>query len=131
ETIERGLDLIDRNEVWRMEGDRKIMPGPTAFKLYDTFGFPLDLTQEIAGERGFEVDVPGFEHAMEEQRARSEGSKVGEAAIENVWRDVLDAVQKRSPGGVKFVGYEREEGEGKIVAIVKDGRLAIRATQGE
>jgi alanyl-tRNA synthetase len=131
ETIERGLDLIDRNEVWRMEGDRKVMPGPTAFKLYDTFGFPLDLTQVIAGERGFEVDVPGFEHAMEEQRARSEGSKVGEAAIENVWRDVLDAVQKRSPGGVKFVGYEREEGEGKIVAIVKDGRLAIRATQGE
>jgi len=131
ETIERGLDLIDKNDVWRMDGGRRIMPGPTAFKLYDTFGFPLDLTQVIAAERGFEVDVPGFEHAMEEQRARSEGSKVGEAAVEHVWREVLDAVQKKSPGGVQFVGYEREEGEGKVIAIVKDGRLAIRATQGD
>jgi alanyl-tRNA synthetase len=68
---------------------------------------------------------------MEEQRARSEGSKVGEAAVEHVWREVLDAVQKKSPGGVQFVGYEREEGEGKVIAIVKDGRLAIRATQGD
>ncbi|MGH7298506.1 MAG: alanine--tRNA ligase [Polyangiaceae bacterium] len=131
ETIERGLELIDRNEVWRTEGDRKVMPGPVAFKLYDTYGFPLDLTQVIGGERGWEVDVPGFEHAMEEQRARSEGSKVGEAAVEHVWREVLAATSKRSPGGVKFVGYEREEAEAKVVAIVKDGHLAIRATQGE
>jgi alanyl-tRNA synthetase len=131
DTIERGLELIDRNAVWRMDGDRRVMPGPTAFKLYDTFGFPLDLTQVIGAERGFEVDVAGFEQAMEEQRARSEGSKVGEAAIEHVWREVLDAAKRRSPEGVKFVGYDREDAEAKIVAIVKGGQLAIRATQGE
>jgi alanyl-tRNA synthetase len=131
DTIERGLELIDRNTVWRIDGDRRVMPGPTAFKLYDTFGFPLDLTQVIGAERGFEVDVAGFEQAMDEQRARSEGSKVGEAAVEHVWRDVLDAVKRRSPEGVKFVGYDREEAEAKVVAIVKDGQLAMRATQGE
>jgi alanyl-tRNA synthetase len=132
DTIERGLELIDRNDVWRTEDGKKIMPGPIAFKLYDTFGFPLDLTQVIGGERGFGVDVPAFEHAMEEQRARSEGSKLNDAAaIEHVWREVLDAVFKRSPGGVKFVGYEREELDAKVVAIVKNGQLVIRAMQGD
>ena len=132
DTIERGLELIDRNEVWRTEDGKKVLPGPIAFKLYDTFGFPLDLTQVIGGERGFEVDVTGFEQAMEEQRARSEGSKLNDAAaIEHVWREVLDAVVKRSPGGVKFAGYEREDLDAKVVAIVKDGQLVIRAMQGD
>jgi alanyl-tRNA synthetase len=132
ENIERGLDLIDENLVWRTEGDRKIMPGPIAFKLYDTFGFPLDLTQVIAAERGFEVDVPAFEHAMEEQRARSAGSKLNdEAAVQHVWHEVLEAVQKLSPGGVRFVGYEREEAEAKVVAILKGGQQVVRATEGE
>ena len=132
DTIERGLELIDKNEVWTTSGDRTILPGPTAFKLYDTYGFPLDLTQVIAAERGFEVDVAGFEQAMEEQRKRSEGTKLNdETAVEHVWREVLDALKRRSADGVKFVGYDREDAEGKVVAIVKDGAIAIRATQGD
>ncbi len=131
ETIERGLDLIERNSVWRMDGTRRILPGATAFKLSDTFGFPLDLTQVIGAERGFEVDVQEYERAMQEQRARSEGSKVGEEAIAHVWRDVLAAVQKVAPSGVKFVGYEREEGEGRVVAILSDGRLVDRVSEAE
>jgi alanyl-tRNA synthetase len=131
ETIERGLKMLDEEvEAMRVRG-ATVIRGEAAFKLYDTYGFPLDLTQVIAQERSLTVDEAGYEKALEEQRARSEGSKVGEAAIEHVWRDVQDAVYRSSPGGTRFVGYEREEAEGKVVAIVKDGQLAIRATQGE
>jgi alanyl-tRNA synthetase len=131
ETIERGLKILE-DEVQTMAGQgRKVIAGDTAFKLYDTYGFPLDLTQVIAQERGLSVDEAAYDKALEEQRARSEGSKLGEQAIEHVWREVLDAVGKKSPGGVKFLGYEREECEGHVVAIVKDGQLAIRATQGD
>jgi alanyl-tRNA synthetase len=131
ETIERGLDLIEKNSVWRMEGARRILPGATAFKLSDTFGFPLDLTQVIGAERGFEVDVEEYERAMQEQRARSEGSKVGDEAIAHVWRDVLAAVQSVTPAGVKFIGYECEEGEGRVVALVADGKLLDRVMEGQ
>jgi alanyl-tRNA synthetase len=131
ETIERGLKILDDEVETLKVGGGTVLRGDTAFKLYDTYGFPLDLTQVIVEERGLSVDEAGYDKALEEQRARSEGSKVGEAAIEHVWRDVLDAATKRSPGGVKFLGYESEEAEAKIVAIVKSGQLAIRATQGE
>jgi alanyl-tRNA synthetase len=113
ETIERGLKILDKDDVGGCARRVDDHAGETAFKLYDTYGFPLDLTQVIAEERGLSVDVRATSKALEEQRARSEHSKVGEAAVEHVWREVLDAVQKRSPGGVKFVGYEREEGEGR------------------
>jgi alanyl-tRNA synthetase len=131
ETIERGLKILE-DEVQTMAGQgRRVIAGDTAFKLYDTYGFPLDLTQVIAQERGLTVDEAAYDRALEAQRARSEGSKLGEQAIEHVWRDVLDAVNKKSPSGVKFVGYEREESEGRVIAIVKDGQLALRAMQGE
>ena len=123
ETIERGLKILDEEIV----GDARAAEdassaATTAFKLYDTFGFPLDLTQVIAQERGFTVDEAGYEQALEEQRARSEGSKVGEEAVDaRVARRCSSAVAEGAPAGVKFVGYEREEGEGTVVAIVKDG----------
>ncbi|HEY6460782.1 MAG TPA: alanine--tRNA ligase, partial [Polyangiaceae bacterium] len=131
ETIERGLKILD-DEVDTLRGaGTTVIGGETAFKLYDTYGFPLDLTQVIAQERGLTVDEPGYEKALEDARARSEGSKVGEAAIEHVWRDVAAAVDRGAPGGVRFVGYEREDVEAKVVAIVKDGKLALRAMQGD
>ena len=140
ETIERGLKILDE-EIARLKGaasatetrpaERAVLSGAMAFKLYDTYGFPVDLTQVIGAERGVAVDLSGYETALSEQRARSEGSKVGEVAIDQVWREVLDAVRRKSEGGVKFVGYDREEADGVVVAIVKDGRLAIRAIEGE
>jgi alanyl-tRNA synthetase len=131
ETIERGLRILEE-EIAQVKGDPGAsLSGPTTFKLYDTYGFPSDLTQVIAAERGVGVDLEGYEKALEEQRARSEGSKVGEAAVDDVWREVVDAVRRRSGGGVKFVGYEREEAEGCVVAIVRRGQLAIRAMQGD
>ena len=131
ETIERGLKILE-DEVLSMKAQgTTVVRGDTAFKLYDTYGFPLDLTQVIAHERGLSVDEAAYDKALEEQRARSEGSKVGDAAVEHVWRDVLDAVKKKSSDGVKFVGYEREEAEGRVVALVKNGQLAARAIHGE
>src|SRR5262249_22312014 len=87
--------------------------------------------QVIAQERGFGVDVAGYERALEEQRARSEGSKVGEEAVAHVWRSVLENVQRSAPTGVKFVGYEREEIEGRVVALVSDGNAVDRVIEGQ
>ncbi len=131
ETIERGLRILE-DEVQTAKGrGETVLRGDTAFKLYDTYGFPLDLTQVIAQERGLRVDEAAYDRALEEQRARSEGSKVGEAAVEHVWRDVLDALVKAGAPGVSFSGYEREEGEGRVVAIVKDGQLVAHAAAGD
>jgi alanyl-tRNA synthetase len=124
ETIDRGLKILD--EEIATAGDAKRIPGASAFKLYDTYGFPLDLTEVIAHERGVSVDVEGYERALEEQRKRSEGSKVGEVALDEVWRHALEKVKS-----VRFVGYEREEGEGKVVAIVQGGALVDRIAAGD
>jgi len=132
ETIERGLKILeDEVEALRVAGS-PVIRGETAFKLYDTYGFPLDLTQVIAHERGLSVDEEAYEQALERQRARSEGSKLNdESTVQHIWHEVLEAVQKRALAGAGFVGYEREEAEAKVVAILKGGQLAIRATQGE
>jgi alanyl-tRNA synthetase len=132
ETIERGLKILDEEiDAVRGRGEA-ILGGQAAFKLYDTYGFPVDLTQVIAQERGLAIDEAGYTRALEEQRARSADSKLNdEVAIEGVWREVLAAAKKKDPAGTKFVGYEREEVEAHVVAIVKDGALAIRAMQGE
>jgi alanyl-tRNA synthetase len=131
ETLDRGLKILEEEIRTVRSSGGAVLRGEAAFKLYDTYGFPLDLTQVIAQERGLSVDKAAYDTALKEQQARSEGSKVGEEALEDVWREVATAVQKKAAAGAKFVGYEREEGEGKVVAIVKDGQLVIRAMQGE
>jgi alanyl-tRNA synthetase len=128
ETIERGLRMLDEEIVDLRGRGSSTIAGATAFKLYDTYGFPLDLTEVIANERGLTVDAVGYDVALEEQRKRSEGSKVGDVAVEDVWRRALELV----PGGaVRFIGYEREEGEGKVVAIVRGGGLVDHASTGD
>jgi alanyl-tRNA synthetase len=131
ETLERGLRLLEDEIDALQQRHESALSGAAIFKLKDTYGFPEDLTGVIAQERGLAPDMVEFNRLLEEQKARGAGSKVGEAAIEEVWREVLDAAQKAGHAGVTFVGYEREEAEGKVVAIVKDGQLAIRATQGD
>jgi alanyl-tRNA synthetase len=131
ETIERGLKILDEEIVGLRAAGKVVVGGETAFKLHDTFGFPVDLTQVIAQERGFGVDVEGYERALEGQRARSEGSKVGEEAVAHVWRDVLETVAQGAPAGVKFVGYEREEAEGRVLAIVSGGAVVDRVIEGQ
>jgi alanyl-tRNA synthetase len=127
ETIERGLKILDEEIASLRSGGKSTFRGDVAFKLYDTYGFPVDLTQVILQERSLDLDMPGYDSALAEQKAKSEGSKVGEEAIEHVWREVADHVKV----GVKFIGYEREEGEGTVVAIVKGGQLVPRVVEGD
>jgi alanyl-tRNA synthetase len=131
ETLERGLRILEDELQRAKSSSDSALPGSAAFKLYDTYGFPVVLTQVIAGEQGVAVDLEGYEKALEAQRARSEGSKLPEVAVEQVWHEVLEALRRTSGGGVNFVGYEREQAEGVAVAIVKGGHLALRAMAGE
>jgi alanyl-tRNA synthetase len=131
ETIERGLKILDEEVATLRAGQKVVIGGDTAFKLHDTYGFPVDLTQVIAHERGFSVDVAGYEKALDEARARSEGSRVGDEAIDHVWREVLDVVQRSAPAGVKFLGYDREEAEARVLAIVSGGKLVDRVLEGQ
>jgi alanyl-tRNA synthetase len=114
--LERGLGLL-AEETARL-GDRQPLPGAVAFRLYDTFGFPLDLTQDALREQGREVDLAGFAAAMDEQRVRARAAWAGsgEAATEQVWFEIKQAV-----GATEFLGYSTEAAEGEILALVANG----------
>jgi alanyl-tRNA synthetase len=126
QTLERGLKLLDE-ETGRL-GQDKILNGEVAFRLYDTYGFPLDLTQDILRGQGRSVDTPGFEAAMERQRAAARKAWVGsgEAATDQIWFDVREKV-----GASEFLGYATEVAEGQIVALVKDGKQVQQANTGD
>ncbi|MEM7774543.1 MAG: alanine--tRNA ligase [Pseudomonadota bacterium] len=115
-TVQRGLDLLEGETENLSKGDT--FSGATAFKLYDTYGFPLDLTQDVLRRREIDVDVAGFEAAMETQReeARKAWRGSGEAATETVWFELREAV-----GPTEFLGYETEDAEGVVQAIICDG----------
>src|SRR5688572_5554738 len=114
ETIERGLGLLEQSFAALGEKGSQQLAGEDAFRLYDTYGFPLDLTQVICAERGYSVDVAGYEAALEQARKRSE-FRGAEAAVEGVYRGALERV----PGGkVIFTGYEKVEDSSPIVALI-------------
>ncbi|MEK1853868.1 MAG: alanine--tRNA ligase [Phyllobacterium sp.] len=125
-TLDRGLGLLGEATEKMGEGDS--LDGETAFKLYDTFGFPLDLTQDALRQRGISVDTDGFAAAMERQKAEARASWAGsgDAATETVWFSVRDKV-----GATEFLGYETEKAEGVITAIVQNGTLVQSAGEGE
>src|SRR5690606_6702235 len=118
-TIERGLSMLDEQFESMSQGNGRVLDGRTAFKLYDTYGFPLDLTQVICAERGYEVDTDTYDTALSEARERSEFKGVG-SAIEEVYRQTLSRVPGRQ---VTFTGYDEEQSEGKLLAIIIDGRF--------
>ncbi|HEY4273965.1 MAG TPA: alanine--tRNA ligase [Rhizomicrobium sp.] len=126
ETLARGLKLLDEATLGMKDGDR--LTGDVAFKLYDTYGFPLDLTQESLRARNIAVDQDGFTVAMEKQRAEARASWTGsgEAANDAQWFAVFDEV-----GRTEFLGYDTEEAEGQILAILKDGKRVESASAGE
>ncbi|MEJ0016549.1 MAG: alanine--tRNA ligase [Acetobacteraceae bacterium] len=125
QTLDRGIGLLTE-ETARL-GDRQPLPGAIAFRLYDTYGFPLDLTQDALREQGREVDLAGFEAAMEEQRtrARAAWAGTGEAATERVWFEL-----KEKLGATEFLGYSTETAEAEITALVVDGAPADGASAG-
>ena len=126
ETLVRGLKLLDEATADLRKGDR--LAGETAFKLYDTFGFPLDLTQDALKARGIDVDLEGFNAAMERQKeeARKAWTGSGEAADEAQWFAIHEEV-----GATEFLGYDAEEAEAVIVGMLKDGERVTAARHGE
>ncbi|UYY78117.1 alanine--tRNA ligase [Sphingomonas sp. R1] len=126
QTLANGLRLLDEATVGLKAGDT--LPGATAFKLYDTFGFPYDLTEDALRVQEIGVDRAGFDAAMAEQKraARAAWKGSGEKASEELWYDLADEL-----GGTEFTGYVSTEGEGQVVALVKDGARVEKAVAGD
>ena len=125
ETLGRGLKLLEE-ETGKIKNN--ILPGEVAFKLYDTFGFPLDLTADILRSEGKKLDEAGFDKAMGEQKARAKAAwkGSGEKATDEVWFDI-----KQEFGATEFLGYTTDSAQGKVIALVKDGKKIDAAKKGE
>jgi alanyl-tRNA synthetase len=125
-TLERGLSILDAESRDLKRGDK--LKGETAFTLYDTYGFPLDLTQDALRPRGIGVDIDAFNAAMERQRekARASWAGSGDAATEAVWFPL-----REKAGATEFLGYETESAEGVVAALVRDGKEVDALKPGE
>jgi len=126
QTIERGLGMLEERFDELNQTSSKVLNGADAFQLYDTYGFPLDLTQVICAERGIDVDIAGYDVALEQARARSEWSSAARA-VEHVYRAALEQVSGQS---VRFLGYEQDSATSNVVALIVDGALVNEATAG-
>ncbi len=126
QTLEKGLKLLDDATSGMSEGGS--LPGETAFKLYDTYGFPYDLTEDALRARGISVDREGFDAAMAQQKAaaRAAWKGSGEASDSEVWFDIAER-----EGATEFTGYTTTAGDGQVVALVRDGAEVRSATVGE
>ena len=126
QTLQNGLRLLDEATASMEPGDT--LAGETAFKLYDTYGFPYDLTEDALRVQGLGVDRAGFDAAMAEQKAaaRAAWKGSGEQASGEVWYDIADEF-----GGTEFTGYTSVVGEGQVVALVQDGKRVDSASAGE
>jgi alanyl-tRNA synthetase len=126
QTLDRGLRLLDDELAKLPEGGA--LPGAAAFRLYDTYGFPLDLTQDALREKGREVDVQGFDAAMQEQKqkARAAWSGTGAAADSKIWFEIAE-----EHGVTEFLGYDTETAEGVLTSLVRDGAPVGQAAVGE
>jgi alanyl-tRNA synthetase len=126
QTLDRGLRLLD-DEVTRL-GEGDALPGEVAFKLYDTYGFPLDLTEDALRNQGRTVETEGFQTAMERQRAdaRKAWSGSGDAATETLWFELREDI-----GASEFLGYKTEVAEGRVEALVVDGESVSETSGGD
>ena len=125
-TLERGLSILDAESRDLKEGEK--LSGDTAFTLYDTYGFPLDLTQDALKARGIGVDTDAFQAAMQRQKqaAREAWKGSGESATETVWFGVRERV-----GATEFLGYETEAAEGVVTALLRDGAETAELSAGQ
>ena len=124
-TLEQGMKILDEVISAVKERGTKTIPGETLFKLYDTYGFPLDITAEIARENELVLDEAGFRNAMDTQRERARRAWVGEEKIKPIYHSLKSLV------ATEFVGYEHIESRGKVAAIIKDGVNVERAAAGD
>jgi alanyl-tRNA synthetase len=125
-TLGRGMELLDEELQKAKKGEK--FSGSTAFKLYDTYGFPLDLTQDILREKNIEVDLDGFNKEMEAQKKRAKENWVGsgESKDSNLYFEL-----KQKLGSTKFLGYESTKSAAKILAILKDGKEVLEVRNGD
>ncbi|MFO0585200.1 MAG: alanine--tRNA ligase [Anaeromyxobacter sp.] len=123
-TLDKGLAILE-GEIDRL-GGKGVIDGKVAFQLYDTFGFPMDLTRVIAAERGVGVDEAGFDRSMAEQRARSEWKGSGEQAVGDLQKAIAQEL-----GAVKFLGYEVGEAKAQVKALIVGGARAAKAKAGD
>ncbi|MBR6663574.1 MAG: alanine--tRNA ligase, partial [Alphaproteobacteria bacterium] len=125
-TMSKGLKLLDEESTDLKEGD--VFNGETAFKLYDTYGFPLDLTQDALKNRGISVDTKAFDAAMEQQKAeaRKNWAGSGDAGTEKVWFELQDKL-----GATEFLGYKTLKADCLVTALVQNGELVEKVKDGE
>ncbi|QQG35946.1 MAG: alanine--tRNA ligase [Micavibrio aeruginosavorus] len=125
-TLDRGLKMLDE-ETAKLSSGKKLS-GDVAFKLYDTYGFPVDLTADALKSKGLEVDMAGFEKAMETQKetARKSWAGSGDTGTSKIWFELFDKL-----GPTEFLGYANNSAEGKIIALVKDGKEVTELKNGE
>ena len=128
ETLDRGLNILEEEFKQLQKAKQSIVPGEIVFKLYDTYGFPKDLTELIAREKKFDLDEKGFEEAMQKQRERARKAWKGSGSFK-----VDPIYQTLKAGGLKteFVGYEKESDTGEILGILKEGKAIECAKKGE
>ncbi|MCW3797457.1 alanine--tRNA ligase [Sphingomonas sp. BN140010] len=126
QTLSNGLKLLDEATASLAQGGT--LPGETAFRLYDTFGFPYDLTEDALRSQGLSVDRGGFDSAMAEQKARARAAwkGSGEKVSDELWFDLAE-----EHGATEFTGYAGHEGEGVVLAIIKDGQRVEQVGEGE
>ena len=125
QTLDRGLKILDEEATNVRDG---VLAGDVAFKLYDTYGFPVDLTADALKAKNIEVDMAGFEVAMAEQKkkARAAWSGSGDAGTQKLWFEIQDTA-----GSTEFLGYEVEHAEGEVLALVKDGKQVDKLSKGD
>jgi alanyl-tRNA synthetase len=125
-TLDKGLQILEEETARLGRAGEKVVPGKVAFQLYDTFGFPMDLTRVIAAERGLGVDEAGFDRHMAEQRARSEWKGSGAQAVGDLHKQIAQEI-----GEVHFLGYETPVAKAEVKAIIANGARTARAGQGD
>ncbi len=125
-TLDRGLQLISENKKWIDLGGVRSLPGEVAFKLYDTYGFPLDLQNVIGEEQGFAIDQQGFDAQLGQARLRSQGSKIGSSAVADVYPELSQRL-----GTVEFLGYDQEDAQSEILGLISDDGPVDALGQGD
>ncbi len=126
-TLTSGMAILDKLINTLKKNGKDTIPGGELFKLYDTYGFPLDLAQDIAEDNGLKIDEPGFSKEMELQKTKARASWVNqEQAASGIYRDML-----RQSGTTEFTGYDSSEGDSIVAAIIKDGNAVQEAKEGD
>ena len=126
QTLDKGLKLLDEATASMGQGD--VLSGDVAFKLYDTYGFPYDLTEDALRAQGLGVDRAGFDEGMAKQKAmaRAAWKGSGETASDDIWFDIADEL-----GSTEFTGYVSTQGEGQVIALIKDGKRVDALASGD